>query len=186
MWRGEEEALEALEAGKKALTQSTPDLQAKFDNLSSSEASMFKLGLYEKLMDMMAKRAEGDDLSKVFRDKKIRDVLRIVLGKDSADKFIESLGNEGKMAATFAQIKNTPLIDSPHRANVIPSMSARMAVFQKGREAASRVYSDLRGVARRKGWLARLREGTRGRYQLQGEGANSEDSQRVRVPPQLT
>ena len=143
LWRGGREAEEALETGRRAFAEYTPDLRREFAKMSDAARGAFKLGVFEKLDDMISRRGEGDRLATVFKDSKKREAIRLAIGDEALFKrFMRSLGNEAQMEETWRAVKNASLIDTTRRVQTMPSMTPSMAVYQSARRGATNVVLD--------------------------------------------
>ena len=143
LWRGGKEAEEALEMGRRAFAEFVPDLRREHARMSEAARGLFKLGVFEKLDDMISRKGEGDRLAAVFKDAKKREAIRMAIGNDALfTRFLRSLGNEAQMEETWRAVKNAPLIDTSRRVQTMPSMTPSMAVYQSARRGATNVVLD--------------------------------------------
>lgn len=106
-WRSGAADDEALELGTKVFSEFTPDLKRIVGDMSESELTNFRVGVFQKVDDMMARKGENADLSKLFRSKKEREALRLALGSENLyQDFLRAVGDEEKMYAMFSRTLN--------------------------------------------------------------------------------
>ena len=154
VWRGGKEAEEALELGRKVLTEVTPALERQYKHMSNAARAMYRLGVFEKVDDMIAKKGEADSVSKIFKSGKAREALKIAIEDDDLyRKFIKTLGDETQMEDTWRMVKNAVKIDKPRYTPVAPPVTPQIAIWQALRRAATQGTLDpmRRGKAEHQG-----------------------------------
>lgn len=142
LWRGGQEDLEALKTGTKALTGAVPNLRQSLSEMSESSRWHFRLGVFEKLQDMLGRKGEHDKVTNALKSQRTRDVVKYAFGEMGEtgphprfDAFMASLGDEVDMERTFNNIKSLSLIDNPlsgYHPGMAP-MSGTMAAAQAAR-----------------------------------------------------
>lgn len=109
MWRGDKQMMEALERGRKFLSEDAEDIASVVDDLSPGELEMFRLGAARQLRDKVLGRSETSDVYKAWFNKPLmrekiealfddwRDVAKLHRGMRSEQRMFEtqtqSMGN---------------------------------------------------------------------------------------------
>lgn len=95
---------DALELGKKVFTETTPNLRRTLGDMAESEREHFRIGVFEKVADMMADKSKTADITRLFSTPKREQALRLAFDNDALyAQFKRQLGNEQNMQATMAK-----------------------------------------------------------------------------------
>ena len=94
----------ALEYGRKAIGMRMSELREITNDLSGSEMTHFRIGVFDDLMERMGNKSETANLVQDFKKPNFRETVRIAFGDDDAfNQFMQGLGDETTMFATMSK-----------------------------------------------------------------------------------
>lgn len=102
-WSGDTASMEALRDGRDHFMLSPEEGAAQFAGLSKNDKEFYRLGVADKLKEMVSKKGLGADEAKaVIGNRRIKDQIRPLFPSDAAyDRFVKtSLGSESRMFDT--------------------------------------------------------------------------------------
>jgi len=102
--------VEALEMGKKVFTETTPSLRRLTRDWSESEREHFRIGVFEKIADIMASKPPDAELTRIFSSDKRKAAIKLAFNDDKLyQKFVQMLKSEQTMEQTARKgLKGSP------------------------------------------------------------------------------
>ena len=146
IWRGGKADGDAMEMGVKAFNQRVPEVKAAYKKFSESEKWHFRVGVFEKVQDMISRKGEMDKLSTILKSTKSQDIVKFAFDDDQLfAQFKKVMGDESAMEETLQAVKNSLLIHTPdvYHAGITPA-NARQVGFRGTREVIHRGLGPLR------------------------------------------
>ena len=108
-WAGGKADEDALDIGRKALTDTVPEFNARFGAMSASEQDHVRVGIFESIMDRMKSGSDdiGGDVRRLVNNRKAKDLLSMAFGdEDKYSDFLRMLDDETAMSATTRAVRS--------------------------------------------------------------------------------
>ena len=109
VWAGAKADEEALDIGRKALTETVPEFKTRFGAMSASEQDHVRVGIFESLMDRMKSGSDdvGGDVRRLVNNRKAKDLLSMAFGNEEKyTNFLRMLDDETAMSATTRAVRS--------------------------------------------------------------------------------
>lgn len=143
MWQGDKKMMDALERGRKFLSDDAEDIASIVDDLSPGELEMFRLGAARQLRDKVLGRSETSDVYKAWFNKPLmREKIEALFGDDwrSVAKLHRGMRSEQRMFETQTQSMG----NSATARRLMDQASLKGALESPG---TATLYGDLKGAA---------------------------------------
>lgn len=107
------ESRNALRMGRQALREDAEVTADQFKELSSGDKQLFRLGLYDAFRNLMARKVPGDDVTRIFQQKNVRElldeVIKVSKGRDAvygdrAVRFGEAMARQERKVQTRNEV----------------------------------------------------------------------------------
>lgn len=96
---------EAIDMGRRALNQESDVTIDTFRQLDAAQRKMFRIGLRESLRNRMGRMKPGDDVSRMFQERRIQEILDEALpGAARPERFGEYMRRQGRMVQTRNEV----------------------------------------------------------------------------------
>lgn len=93
---------DALELGNRVFTEVTPALRQQVNDMAASEREHFRIGVFQKVIDMLGRKVETANLVQDFRKPKIREAMEIAFDNPALFReFQRTIGDERQMFETM-------------------------------------------------------------------------------------
>lgn len=148
MWQSDKKMMEALERGRKFLSEDAEDIASVVEDLSPGELEMFRLGAARQLRDKVLGRSETSDVYKAWFNKPLmrekiealfddwRDVAKLHRGMRSEQRMFEtqtqSMGNSATARRLMDQSSMKDMMDSAGTATMYGDLKGAVLSGAKG------------------------------------------------------
>lgn len=161
VWAGQSANKAALEFGRKSLSLRPEDVAKATEGYSRSERQHLLAGILQGVDDRLKKSGHSDNATSRFKAEGLRDVFRVVLSDEQAERIVRLLERESKMTATGRNVRMaTGSQTAPRQKNIADAKSlasnpmrrgfaTSMDVAADGRNSVSRALRFIGNLARR-------------------------------------